>query len=213
MRQRARRKQLGATIIEFTLALQVLVLLLTGTYVFGFRLVQAQQLFQITRDLAHMYSRGVNFTAAGAAGEAQILAGQFGLTAAGNSVVILSTIQIETPAACLNATGNATCPNLNLPVFVQQIAIGNTSAYSSPFGTPTASGALPATPGVASDYSTTVSDAAQANSSWAVAQSFNSVLPLGPGAVTYMAEMYIITVGLNVPGLTGSPQVYARAIF
>jgi len=213
MRHCARRKQLGATIIEFTLALQVLVLLLTGIYVFGFRLVQAQQLYQITRDLAHMYSRGVNFTAAGAAGEAQTLAGQFGLTSNGNSVVILSTIQIETPAACLNATGNATCPNLNLPVFVQQIAIGNTSSFSSPFGTPTANGALPATSGVASDYSTTVSATAQANSSWAVAQNFNSVLALTSGEVTYMAEMSNNTVGLNVPGLTGSPYVYARAIF
>jgi len=208
-----RRNQLGATIIEFTLALQVLVLLLTGTYVFGFRLVQAQQLFQITRDLAHMYSRGVNFTAAGAAGEAQTLAGQFGLTATGNSVVILSTIQIETPAACLSATGAATCPNLNLPVFVQQIAMGNMSELASPFGTPTANGVLPATPSVANDYSTTVSPIDQANSSWAVAQTFNSVLALTAGEVTYMAEMSNNTVGLNVPGLTGSPHVYARAIF
>jgi hypothetical protein len=212
MRQR-RRKQLGATIIEFTLTLHVLVLLLTGIYVFGFRLVQAQQLFQITRDLAHMYSRGVDFTTAGAAGGAQILAGQFGLTTTGNSVVILSTIQIETPAACLNATGVATCPNLNLPVFVQQIAMGNPSAFTSPFGTPTASGALPATPGVANDYSTTVSAVNQANSPWAVAQSFNSVLALSAGEVTYLAEMSNITVGLNVPGMTGSPHVYARAIF
>jgi hypothetical protein len=213
MRPRARRNQLGATIIEFTLSLQVLVLLLTGTYVFGFRLVQAQQLYQITRDLAHMYSRGVNFTSLGAAGEAQILAGQFGLTATGNSVVILSTIQIETPAACLNATGVATCPNLNKPVFVEQIAIGNMNELSSAFGTPTASGILPPTSGVANDYSTTVSATAQANNTWAVANNFNSVLALTSGEVTYMAEMSNNTIGLNVPGLTGSPHVYARAIF
>ena len=213
MRQATRRTQRGATIIEFTLALQVLILLLTGTYVFGFRLVQAQQLFQITRDLAHMYSRGVVFTATGAVADAQILAGQFGLTSTSNSVAILSTIQIETATDCLNATGLPICPNLNLPVFVQQIAIGNTGAFASPFGTPTASGTLPATPGVANDYSTTVSPTAQANNTWAVAQNFNSVLALSPGASTYMAEMHIVTVGLSVPGLTGSPQVYARAIF
>src|ERR1700693_103898 len=105
MRKAIKRKQRGATIIEFTLALQVLILLLTGTYVFGFRLVQAQQLFQITRDLAHMYSRGVVFTATGAVADAQILAGQFGLTSTSNSVAILSTIQIETATDCLNATG------------------------------------------------------------------------------------------------------------
>jgi hypothetical protein len=213
MRQAIKRKQRGATIIEFTLSLQVLILLLTGTYVFGFRLVQAQQLFQITRDLAHMYSRGVVFTATGAAADAQLIAGQFGLTSNGTSVVILSTITIETAADCLSATGLAICPNLNLPVFVQQVAIGNIGTFSSPFGTPIAGGVLPATPGVANDYSTSPSAAAQANSTWAVAQNFNSVLALTPGATTYMAEMHIVTVGLSVPGMTGSPEVYARAIF
>jgi hypothetical protein len=213
MRQATRSKQRGATIIEFTLALHIFVLLLLGTYVFGFRLVQAQQLFQITRDLAHMYSRGVNFTLAGSAAEAQLLAGQFGLTSTGNGVTVLSSIQIETAAACLSATGNASCPNLNLPVFVQQVTIGDPTTFSSPFGTPTASGVLPATTGVANDYSTTVSATAQANNTWAVAQNFNSVLALSPGEVTYMAEMYIVTTTLNVPGLTGSPLVYARAIF
>jgi hypothetical protein len=213
MRRATGRKQRGATIIEFTLALQIFVLLLLGTYVFGFRLVQAQELYQITRDLAHMYSRGVNFTLAGSASEAQLLAGQFGLTSGGSSVTVLSTIQIETSAACLSATGLAICPNLNLPVFVQQIAIGDPTVFHSPFGTPTASGALPATSGVANDYSTTVSATAQANNTWAVAQNFNSVLALSSGQVTYMAEMYIVTATLNVPGLTGSPQVYARALF
>jgi hypothetical protein len=213
MRRASGRKQAGATIIEFTLALQIFVLLLLGTYVFGFRLVQAQQLYQITRDLAHMYSHGVNFAGAGAASEAQTLAGQFGLTSGGNNVIVLSTIQIETAAACLSATGNPACPNLNLPVFVQQIAIGDQTVFTSPFGTPTANGTLPATPSVANDYSTTVSATAQANSSWAVAHGFNSVLALSSGQVTYMAEMYIVTTTLNVPGLTGSPQVYARALF
>jgi hypothetical protein len=213
MRRATRRKQLGATIIEFTLSLQVLILLLTGTYVFGFRLVQAQQLFEITRDLAHMYSRGVDFTAAGSATDAQILAGQFGLTSTGTSMVILSTITIETAADCLSATGLAICPNLNLPVFVQQVVIGNQGSYASPFGTPTATGVLPATTGVPNDYSTTVSATAQANSTWAVAKNFNSVLTLSAGATTYMAEMHILTVGLSVPGLTGAPDVYARAIF
>jgi hypothetical protein len=213
MRQTGKRKSRGATIIEFTLSLSVFVPLLIGTLVFGFRLVRAQQMFQITRDLAHMYSRGIDFTAAGPAGEASTLAGQFGLTSSGTSVIILSTIQIETATACKNATGNSSCPNLNLPVFVQQVAIGNATPNQSAFGTPSASGSLPATTGVANDYSTTVSATAQANSSWAVATNFNSVLALNSGEVTYMAEMFNNTSELSVPNLTGAPQVYARAIF
>jgi len=201
-------------VLEFTLSLSVLVPLLIGTYVFGFRLVRKQQTDQITRDLAHMYSRGVDFTKSGAATEAGTLANQFGLTSTGNSVVIFSTIQIETATACNSATGSSNCTNLNQPVFTQQVAIGNTSANSSAFGTPTSGGSLPATvPAVSNDYSTTVSATAQATNTWAVANNFNTILALNSGEVCYMVEMYNNTPDLSVPGLTGAPQVYSRAIF
>jgi len=199
--------------VEFTLSLLFLVPLLIGTLVFGFRLVRAQQIGQITRDLAHMYSRGVDFTQAGAAGNAQTLSGPFSLTSAGNSVVIFSTIQIETSAACQVAIGSTTCPNLNQPVFTQQVAIGNAGANGSAFGTPASSGSLPATSGVSNDYSTNVSATAQANSSWAVARNFNSVLTLSAGQIAYMVEMFNNTPDLNAPGITGLPLVYSRAIF
>jgi hypothetical protein len=213
MRLRGRRKQRGATVVEFTLSLTVLVPLLIGTFVFGFRLVRAQQTDQITRDLAHMYSRGVDFTQSGAAGNAQTLANQFNLTSTGSSVVIFSTIQIETATACKAATGSNTCPNLNLPVFTQQVAIGNITANQSVFGTPVSAGNLPATTGVSNDYSTNVSTTAQANNSWAVANNFNSVLALSSGEIAYVVEMYNNTPDLSVAGLTGAPQVYSRAVF
>ena len=41
MRRISKRKQSGATIIEFTLSLTFMIPLLIGTFVFGFRLVQA----------------------------------------------------------------------------------------------------------------------------------------------------------------------------
>jgi hypothetical protein len=216
MRRNDRSRQRGASVVEFTLSLIVLIPLLIGTLIFGFRLVRSQQMDQITRDLAHMYSRGPNvidFTTLGATSNAQTLAGQFSLTSSGASVVIFSTIQIETAAACLSATGSSSCSNLNQPVFVQQIAIGNTSANSSAFGTPTSGGTLPATTGVANNYSTTVTANAQATNSWAVAKNFGNVLSLTSGEVAYMTEMYNNTTGLSVPGLTGAPQVYSRAIF
>lgn len=213
MRHGAKREQRGVAILEFTLSLSVLVPLLIGTFVFGFRLVQAQQMFEITRDLAHMYSRGVNFTLSGAASEEQILVGQLALSPNGSSVVIFSTITIESSAACLSATGKTTCPNLNQPVFVSQVAIGSSNSTSSAFGTPTASGSLPATAGMTNNYSTTVSASAQASSSWAIASNFNSVLALTTGEVTYMAEMFNNTTGLNIPDVAAAPNLYARAIF
>jgi len=213
MRQPLKRAQSGATVLEFTLSLSVLIPLLIGTLVFGFRLVRTQQTDQITRDLAHMYSRGVDFTKTGAAGEAGTLANQFGLTSTGNSVVIFSTIQIETSTACLAATGQSNCTNVNKPVFTQQVAIGNITANQSVFGTPTSGGTLPATSGVANDYNTSVSLTAQASNTWAVANNFNTVIALNAGEVTYMVEMFNNTPDLSVPGLTGIPQVYSRAVF
>lgn len=208
-----RRRQSGATIIEFTLSLSFLVPLLLGVFVFGFRLVWAQQVGQITRDLAHMYSRGVDFTTAGGVSEASSLAGQFGLTSTGQSVVIFSTITLETAGACSSATGNANCTNLNKPVFTQQVAIGNTSADGSAFGTPTSTGSLPATSGVSNDYSTSPSATARANNTWAVANNFSSVLSLTSSQVVYVVEMYNNTPQLSITGVTGLPQVYSRAIF
>jgi hypothetical protein len=216
MRRSTKNKQSGATIIEFTLSLMFLVPLLLGTLVFGFRLVEAQQVDQITRDLAHMYSRGnIDFTTAGGASEAESLAGQFGLTSTGQSVIIFSTITLETASLCNQGTGLSTntCNNLNQPVFTQQIAIGNTSADGSAFGTPTASGALPATTGVSNDYSTNVSLAADSTNTWAKANNLSSLITLTSGQIIYVVEMYNNTPQLSITGVTGLPQVYSRAIF
>jgi hypothetical protein len=212
MRTTIKQRQRGVAALEFALSLSFLTPLLIGTYAFGFRLVQAQQLFEITRDLAHMYSRGFDPTTSGAVTEAQDIAGTLGLTSSGNSVVVFSEIQIETAAGCQSATGHSTCTNLNQPVFVQQVAIGNSGTYHSPFGVPMANGTLPGTSGVTNSYSTTVSASDQASSAWAVASTFNNALTMSSGQTAYMVEM-ITNTGVTVTGLTGSPQVYARAIF
>jgi hypothetical protein len=216
MRRSRRPQQSGATIIEFTLSLAFLVPLLIGTFVFGFRLVQAQQVDQITRDLAHMYSRGIEFNTS-AASEAVSLAGQFGLSSGGNAALIFSTISLATTSDCQAFNGTNTCPNLGKPVFNEQIAIGNVTANASVFGTPVSSGTLPATTpaitGVSDDYSTTVTSAAQGGQSWALANGFSNVVTLTSGQVVYVVEMFDHTPALNVGGITGAPLVYSRAIF
>jgi len=215
MRRSTRRKQSGATIIEFSLSLAFLVPLLIGTLVFGFRLVQAQQVDQITRDLAHMYSRGVSFTTTGGAGEAESLADQFGLTSTGNCALIFSTITLETASACNSGTGGSsgTCTNLGQPVITQQVGIGNVTANASAFGTPVASGTLPATSGVTNDYSTSPTAAQLANNTWTVANGFSSVVTLTSGQIVYVVEMFDHTPALSVGGITGQPVVYSRAVF
>jgi hypothetical protein len=218
MKRSVRRKQSGATIIEFSLSLMFLLPLLLGTLVFGFRLVTAQQINQIARDMAHMYSRGVAFNTTGGTAEAASLADQFGLTTSGNSVIIFSTIMLMTPALCNTGTGGSsgTCNNLNQPVFASQVAIGNAGANSSVFGTPSSTGSLPATSGVTNNYSstpTTLTAANQASASWAVANHFSNLVTLTSGQIVYTVEMFNNTPSLSIAGITGLPQVYSRAIF
>jgi hypothetical protein len=216
MKRSAKRQQSGATIIEFTLALSFLIPLLIGTLVFGFRLVQAQEIDQITRDLAHMYSRGIEFNTS-AASEAVSLAGHFGLSSTGNVALIFSTISLATTSDCQAYNSSNTCPNLGLPVFNEQIGIGNVTANASVFGTPVSSGTLPATTpaisGVSDDYSTTVTSAQQGGSSWALANGFSNVVTLSGTQIVYVVEMVDHTPALSVAGITGSPVVYSRAIF
>ena len=84
--------------LEFTLSLLVLTPLLIGTYVFGFRLVRKQQTDQITRDLAHMYSRGVNFKLSGAATEAMTKIDWPGATTPGSARTEVSMNEDCNPA-------------------------------------------------------------------------------------------------------------------
>lgn len=205
-------KQRGVAVLEFSLSLTILVPLLIGIFTFGFKLVEAQQIFHVARDLAHMYSKGVDFTTSANTSEAQDIAGTISLTSTGGAAVIFSTIQTESSTECLAATGRSNCTNLNKPVFTQQIVIGNATAYQSPFGTPTSSGSLTATSGVSNNYSVNVSAADQANSSWAVATNFSNVMTLSAGSTTYMVEV-ITNSGFTAGGMAGSPNVYARAIF
>ncbi len=209
---KAKKNQRGAEVLEFALMLSVMTPLLIGIYAFGFKLVEAQQDFQLARDLAHMYSRGVDFTTSANTAEAQSIAGAISLTSTGSAAVIFSTIQTESSAECQAATGKPNCTNLNKPVFSQQIVIGNASTYKSPFGTPTSTGSLTATSGVSNNYSVSVSAANQASSSWAVATNFGNVMTLSAGSVTYLVEV-ITDSGFTVTGVTGNPNVYARAIF
>lgn len=202
MSRQARRRR-GAAVLEFSLASIFLVPLLLGTLVFGFRLVRSIQMYQITRDLGHMYIRGVNFQNAGPQQNAQTLASGFNLTSGGTSVVILSQIKIETQADC-DAAGIApagtACANLGRPVFMQQLTLGNSSSGASPFGTP------PTTAG-------NVSLVDMARNPAAVAANFSSIMTLPVGVNAYMAEMINLTPDLNIPSLSGAPQVYARTIF
>jgi len=91
---KSRKRRSGVAIVEFSLALIVLVPLLLGTLVYGFRLIRSLQMEQIVRDLGHMFIRGVDFRPAnpGPTLIAKTLAQGFDLSATGTSVVVLSRL-------------------------------------------------------------------------------------------------------------------------
>ena len=195
----------GVAIVEFSLSLVFLTPLLVGTLVFGFRLIRSIEMSQITRDLGHMYLRGINFRDAVPAQNAQTMAGQYSLTATGSSVILLSQVRIATQADCDAANPThpqgENCTNRNKPVFIEQVTLGNASNGRSVFGAPPL------------DSGQKVSVTDLGNNSAAQATNFSTVLSLNVGEVAYLAEMINITPELNIPGMTGATQVYARTIF
>jgi hypothetical protein len=210
----------GQAVIEFTLSCMVLIPLLLGAFVYGFRLIHSLEMEQVVRDLGRLYLNNVDFKTPlpGGAGQkiAAQLAASFDLTASGTSAVVFSRIRVVTQADCdaNNVTPGIHCTNLGNPVFVEQIVIGNTSLTA---GGVNIAKSVFGTPPLLSDK--TVSPANQANNSAAAAGStsgatgFAAVMLLNPGEYAYMVEMRNATPDLNIPGFSGSPQVYARSIF
>jgi hypothetical protein len=143
--------------VEFTMLVPVWLPLLIGTLWIGSSMIRGQQVTQMARDLASMYSRdstNLNFAAAPTTSSNAVLddiTKQLGtLTSTGNGVVIFSTITYAGNSFCasggstygattpsLSHTGN--CTNYGHFVFTQQYVQGNTSLLTSRFGTPPAS--------------------------------------------------------------------------
>jgi hypothetical protein len=94
------------------------------------------QCVQVGRDVAHMYSDGVDFTQSLPQSILVQLAAGTGMTAAGgNGVVIFSQIKTVYSADC-TAAAVSPCTNAGLPVFTQRIVVGNSSLRTSQYGTP-----------------------------------------------------------------------------
>jgi Flp pilus assembly protein TadG len=133
-----RLKQSGSTILELAIVFPMLTLLLFGTVGLGVMLGRFIVAEQICRDVAHMYSDGVDFSQTNNQNIViQQLASATGMTATGgNGIIILSQIQTVYAADCTAAS--QTCTNQGLPVFVQRLYIGKQSLKASNFGTPAA---------------------------------------------------------------------------
>jgi hypothetical protein len=140
-RKRPKRKQQsGSTILEFAICVPLLATLFFGIVGLGVMMGRYMQTIQVDRDVAHMYSDGVDFTQTTPQNIiVQQLALGTGITAtAGNGVIILSQVVTPELADCTAAAVSSTnCKNQGVPVFTQRIVIGKASLRASNYGTPT----------------------------------------------------------------------------
>jgi Flp pilus assembly protein TadG len=229
-----RRKQCGSTILELAIIFPMLTLLLFATVGLGVMLGRYITAEQICRDVAHMYSDGVDFSQTNNQNIViQQLANGTGITATGgNGVIILSQVQTVYQLDCNGAGYGSQCTNLGLPVFVQRLYMGNQSLKSSTFGTPTST--LMDTEGsiAASVYMTNSDPSVQtgtfigqlnnaisrsgssSGSSPTCAQlSASPTCAMADGDVAFVAEVYLKYPDIGFLGWSTAGGAYVRFIF
>jgi hypothetical protein len=208
MRTRSQTRQSGTTMIEFCLSISLWMVVLMGLSVVGLNLIQGLQVEQICRDSGHMYSEGLDYTQTGNQSLLMMLCSGLSVTpSGGNGVFLFSTVEyIDTPqCTAAGLQGNtSSCPNLGQDVFIQRVVVGNSSLFSSKFGTPSAS--IIGTSGniASSEYLTNAS---------ALATGFSGVLSLTGGQVGYLTETYFSSANFNWGSYMSGTGVYERSIF
>lgn len=133
---RQRRRQRGSTITEFALVFPFMVAMFFGTVGVGISMIRYIQAVQVCRDLAHMYSDGVDFTKTQNQNIAVQLAQGTGMTVSGGTgVVMFSKISTVYAADC-TASGLAGCGNQGQAVVTNRVVVGNPAILGSQFASP-----------------------------------------------------------------------------
>ena len=132
------------------------------------------------------------------------LSRDFDLSSTGQAVLLFSRLEKVQQTDC-TAAGLHTCPNLNLPVFTQRIAMGNTALLTSQFGTPPAAY-------IGSGGNILSVNYCQQTS--LIAAGFDSVLTLAAGQTATMVEGYFAMPDINFLGFPNSGGgYYVRFLF
>ena len=213
----------------------MLTLLLFGTVGLGVMLGRYITAEQICRDVAHMYSDGIDFSQTNNQNIIiQQLASGTGITAtAGNGIIILSQIQTVYQLDCNGAGYTNNCNNVGLPVFVQRLYIGKQSLKSSPFGTPTST-LMDAAGNIASSVYMTNSDATVQTTNF-IGQLDNAISRAGgtapgtspncghlaasptcamaDGDIAFVTEVYLTYPDIGFLGWSTAGGAYVRFVF
>jgi len=189
--------------VELVLILSVGIPLLFGITGIGLQLGRTIEGTQVTRDVAHMYALGADFSLPGAHAIAATLSRDFKLASTGNAVLILSRIVKVFQLDC-NANNVSSCPNLNETVFAQRIVIGNAGLRVSAFGTP---------PPSYIDSSGNIRPVDYCQELALIAQGFDAVISLQQGQSARVVEGYFSMPELNLLKTPKGGGYYVRMLF
>lgn len=219
-----RSRESGSAIMEFAIVAPCLMLLFFGTVGLGIMMGRYLQAVQVARDVAHMYSDGVDFSQTTPQSIiVQQLAAGTGMTTSsnsGNGVVILSQISTVYQVDC-NAAGVSPCTNLGVPVFKQRIVVGNATLKTSSFGTPN-SMILNSSGNIASSVYLGNTDASVRTSGFetaldAAVQAATGAAPTPPaqaqGDTAYVVEVFFTYPDIGFLGWSTAGGAYVRMIF
>jgi len=197
------RREKGNAYIEFVLVSSFFfVPIVLGMITLGIALARNYQVNQLTRDVGHMMSKGVDFSqqatqnlvANDLANGLSLAANSGNVTGSstGNGVLVLSVFQ-SLPTSC-------SCNNGGHVVVVSRIVIGNNTLYTSPFGSPASIGST----GAVNNYGTDTG---------ARADNVSNVITLSSNGMAYMAEGDFAFKDLGVVGFITNLGAFNRAIF
>jgi hypothetical protein len=208
MRMNRSPREKGTAIIEFVLAAALFIVpLMLGTMTIGFNLLRATEVAQFTDDSAHMYSEGIDFSQT--TNQEMLLplsAGlDFSISGGGTGVLVFSTLLMVGASDC-QAGGlqpnTASCPNLGSVVVTRRIVVGNSSVFTTSFGSPSST-----------DSEGNVSANVYLTSTADQANAFNNVLPLATSQIAYLTECYFNSPDYDLTGFLPNVGNYAMGVF
>ena len=136
MRQTSKKRERGSASLEFCLTSLIWLPLLLGLLLFGFAMIQALQVSQLSRDSGHMYAYGIDFTIPQNAALLGHLASALNIQqSTGSGAILLSRVTLVTDSDCA-AAGVKACPNDGKYVFTSFYVFGNMTYAQTHLGSP-----------------------------------------------------------------------------
>jgi len=212
---RKEQKRRGHFLIEFAIVTPLLATLLFGVTDVGMILTTANTVSQVCRNANVLVVRGIDMSTAANQSLLMRTAQGLGLNQAGTytpdpngkGVIYLTKVMLVGPNECNAGITNwdqkpADCPNYNQYVIASYLAIGNSTQWVSPIGKPATT--------VQSNGSLYDSDIATNTGNRAKGFGAGGAITLTLDQYTFVSEVYVSGVGLDVFHMFTQPFIHMR---